>query len=170
MGPLTMMRRAGLSCSGKDVNVFILSDVCAVPSSLIRSKMAGYAAKESSPRWFLHISANVEAVLGGPSTYSASGGRGGGGGGNLAVPSLVCPWVGLSGGGAREGGVSGYEKWPVPTCSHSIASSPPAAVTGMFGAVGCVGCAGVGGAGGSLVVLAAARPWRISMSSLISSA
>ena len=154
---MTMMKRASLSCSGKDVKVFIFSAGCAVPASLRRSTIAGYAAKESVPPWLPHASANVEADRGGPCPCSDSGGRGGREGG-FAVPYLVCPWVGSTGGRGLGGGTSGSGTWPVPTCSHIIASSSSAVVVGMCGAVGCVGA---GGAVGSLAVLAAARPWRI---------
>ena len=51
VGPSKIMRRSGLYCSGKDFKVFILSVGCAMSSSLRRSKFAGYAAKESVPRW-----------------------------------------------------------------------------------------------------------------------
>ena len=77
MGPLTIMRRAVLYFYGKNVKVFILSSGCAVPSSLSRSKIAGYAAKESVLRCLLHISKNVEADIDVPSTCDAIGGMGG---------------------------------------------------------------------------------------------
>ena len=72
-----MMRRDGISCSSKDVKVFILSAGCAVPLSFRRLKIAGYAAKESVLRCLLHISKNVEADIDVPSTCDAIGGRGG---------------------------------------------------------------------------------------------
>ena len=72
-----MMRRAGLTCRSKDVKVFVLSAGCVVPSSLRRSKIVGYAAKELVTHWLLHVSADVEADLGGPCTFSDSGERGG---------------------------------------------------------------------------------------------
>ena len=73
------MRRIGLSFSVKDVSVVIICAVCTVPSSLSRLKMAGYATKESAPRWLAHISTKLEADLGGLSPCVASGGGGGGG-------------------------------------------------------------------------------------------
>ena len=45
VGSSAMMRRTGLSCCGKEVRMFILSDVV-VASLSCRSKIAGYAAKE----------------------------------------------------------------------------------------------------------------------------
>ena len=85
----------------------------------------------------------------------------------FSVPSTFCPWVGSSGGGGLGGGTSGGGTWPVPTCYQRIASSSPATVEGMCGAVSC---GGAGDACGSLSVLKAARPWRLSMSLLSSSA
>ena len=61
---LTMTRRAGLSCRGKDARMFILSNLVAPPSSW-RSKIAGYAAKEFSLYCLLHISVNVGSGVGG---------------------------------------------------------------------------------------------------------
>ena len=58
---------------------------------------------------------------------------------------------------------SGSGTWPVPTCYHRIASSSPAAVAGMGGGCGDVGV-------GVSSVLDAARPCRISISFLSSSA
>ena len=56
---LTMMRRAGLLCCGKEARMFILSDVVVTVLSC-RSKMAGYADKEYVLCCFLHNSANVD--------------------------------------------------------------------------------------------------------------
>ena len=64
VGSLTMMRRAGISCCGKEAMMFILSDVVVMVISC-RSKMAGYAAKESIFCCLLHTSANVETWGGG---------------------------------------------------------------------------------------------------------
>ena len=155
-----MTKRASLSCSGKDVKVFIFSAGCAVPASLRRSTIAGYAAKESVPPWLPHASANVEADRGGPCPCSDSGGRGGREGG-FAVPYLVCPWVGSTGGRGLGGGTSGSGTWPVPTCSHIIASSSPSVVVVMYVTVGCFGA---GGAGGSSGILTSVRSYRLSIS------
>ena len=54
-----MMRSAGLSCCGKEARIFILSYVVLTLLSC-RSKMAGYAAKESVLFCLLHTSAKVE--------------------------------------------------------------------------------------------------------------
>ena len=72
-----MMRRAGLSCRSKNVKVFFLSAGCVVPSSVIRSKIVGYIAKESVPCWLMHISVNFEGDRDGPCPCVDSGGRGG---------------------------------------------------------------------------------------------
>ena len=85
---MMMMRRDGLSRSSKYAKMFILSAGYAVPSSLRRSNIVGYAAKESVPCWLLHISANVEADLGGPYPCGDIGGRGGREG-ELTVSSVV---------------------------------------------------------------------------------
>ena len=47
-----------------------------------------------------------------------------------------CPLVG---GGGLVGGISGSRRWPVPTCSHRIAYSSPAADAGMGRRCGVVG-------------------------------
>ena len=60
-------------------------------------------------------------------------------------------------------GLSGSRAWPVPTCSHRIASSSTAAVVGVGGRCGVVGV-------GSPSVLGAARPCRIPISFLSLSA
>ena len=60
------------------------------------------------------------------------------------------------------GGTSGGRTRHVPTCSHSIAYSLPAVVAGMWGGCGAVNVA-------SSPVLAAARPWKLSMRFLTSS-
>ena len=91
LGLSKMMRRSGLSCSGKDVSVIILSSVRAVPLSLRILNMAGYTAKELASSWLSHISAKVEADLGGPIPCGTSGGRGRGDAGGLVTPSIVCP-------------------------------------------------------------------------------
>ena len=96
---MTRMRRAGLSCSVKDVSVVIPSTVRTVPSSFSRSEMAGYAAKESALCWLFHIYMNVEADLGGTIPCGTSGGRGGGAAVGLFPPYIVCPGGGASGGG-----------------------------------------------------------------------
>ena len=54
------------------------------------------------------------------------------------------------------GGTSGGGTWPVPTFSHRIVYSSPAVVAEMCGACGAVGVFSF--------VLAAPRPWRLSMS------
>ena len=59
VGSSTMMRRAGLLCCGKEARMFILSYVVVTTLSC-RSKMDGYAAKESFLYCLLHTSANVE--------------------------------------------------------------------------------------------------------------
>ena len=59
VGSSTMMRRAGLLCCGKEAMMFILSDVVVTVLSC-RSKMAGYAIKESVLCCLMHTSANVE--------------------------------------------------------------------------------------------------------------
>ena len=64
VGSSTMMRRAGLSCRGKEEKMFILADVVVTVLSC-RSKMAGYAAKESVLCCLLHTSANVKTGNGG---------------------------------------------------------------------------------------------------------
>ena len=64
VGSSTMMRGAGLSCCGKEVRMFILSDVVMTLLSC-RSKMAGYAAKDSVLYCLLHTSMNVETGDGG---------------------------------------------------------------------------------------------------------
>ena len=56
VGSSTMMRRAGLSCRGKDASELILSALEELLSSC-RSKMAGYDAKEFSWRCLLQFSA-----------------------------------------------------------------------------------------------------------------
>ena len=126
VGSLKMMRRAGLSCCGKDAKVYIISALV-VLLSFSRSKIAGYAAKESVLCCLLHISANVEADLGG------RGGREG-----FDGSSLVCPWAGSLGGRGLVCGTYGGGTWTVPTCSHRIASYSPAVVAGMCGACGWV--------------------------------
>ena len=93
------------------------------------------------------MSANVEADFGGR--------RGVGG---FYQSSLVCPWVGSSGGGSLEGRISGGRRWTVPTFSHRIASYYPDVAAGL--------CRGCGAVGVFVPVLAAARPWRILMSFL----
>ena len=55
----TTMRKAGLSCRGKDASVLILSTLDEILYSC-RSKMAGYAANEFSRFCLLQVSANVE--------------------------------------------------------------------------------------------------------------
>ena len=80
---LTMMRRDGLSCRDKDDRVLTLSALM-VLSSFCRSKIVGYAARESVLCCLLHVSANVEANF--------CGRRGGEG---FARSSLVCNWVEL---------------------------------------------------------------------------
>ena len=59
-----MTRRAGLSCHINDARMFILLDLVAPPSSW-RLKTAGYAAKKFVLYFLLHISANIELVVGG---------------------------------------------------------------------------------------------------------
>ena len=61
------------------------------------------------------------------------------------------------------GGLSGSGTWPVSTCSHRIAYSSPADVAGMGGRCGIVSV-------GFPSVLDVARPCRLSISFLISSA
>ena len=99
VGPMTKMRRDGLSCSIKDVSLVILSAVHTVPSSFSRLKMAGYAAKESALCWLLHISVKLETALGGTIPCGTSRGRGGGAAVGLFPPSLVCLEGRASGGG-----------------------------------------------------------------------
>ena len=151
---------AGLSCSGKDSKMFTLSAGCVVPSSLRRSKIAGYATKESVPRWLLHVSANFEADIDGPCPCGDSGGRGGRERG-FSVSSLFFPLVRFTGGEGLGGGNSGDGTWPVPTCSHIIASSSPSVVVVMYVTVGCFGA---GGAGGSSGILTSVRSYRLSIS------
>ena len=144
---LTMMRRAGLSCCGKEGRMFILSDVVVAVLSC-RLNTASNVAKESVLCCLLHNSANVE---------TSDGGRGLLGGLVTAdVRSLMVSWggVGLVWGASVNG------TCPVPTCSHLIASS-------SYGAEACMGGCRVG------VVyscLDAARPCRLSMSFRSSSA
>ena len=64
VGSSTMMRRAGLSCCGKEARMFILSDIVVTVLSC-RSTMAEYAAKESILCCFLHTSSKVETWDGG---------------------------------------------------------------------------------------------------------
>ena len=59
-------------------------------------------------------------------------------------------------------GISGCGTWPVLTCSYRIASYSPAVTVGM--------CGGCGSVGVFVPVLAATRPWRLSMIFLSSSA
>ena len=68
-------------CCGKEARMFILSDVVVTVISC-RSKMAGYAAKESVLCCWMHTSANVETW--------------GGGRGSLCVlsPASVCALMG----------------------------------------------------------------------------
>ena len=61
------------------------------------------------------------------------------------------------------GGLSGSGTWPVTTCSHPITSSSPAPVAGMGGRCGVSGV-------GVPSLLDAARPFRLSVSFLSSSA
>ena len=145
VGSSTMIRRAGLSCRGKDAKEFILSALV-VLSSFSRSKIAGYTAKELVLCCLLHVSANVEADL---------CGRGGIEG--FAGSYLVCSWVVSFGCGDVVGGTSGGGTGPFPTCPHSIASSSPVVVVGICGACGA------GGVGFSLSVLSATSPWSISI-------
>ena len=137
---LTMIRRAGFSCCVKKARMFILLDVV-VTSLSCRSKIPGYTAKEFVLCYFLHTSANVEAVNGGQGLL-----------GRLAtskVRSLVGSW---GGGGLVFGDVSGIGTWYAPTCSHLIASSSSSVEAGMSGCrVGASSC------------LYAARPCRLSM-------
>ena len=139
-----MMRRAGPSCSGKDAKVFILYAGCAVPSYSKMSKTASYAAKELVLCWLPHVSTNVEVDLGGPFPCCDSGGRGGREG-DFSVYTIVCPWVGWTGGSGMRSGTSGGGMWPVLTCSHVIALYSPDGVVGMCGTVGCFGAGGAGG-------------------------
>ena len=55
-----MMRRDGLSCCGNYARVLIISSLV-VLSYVFRSKITGYAAKESVLCYLLHFSANVVA-------------------------------------------------------------------------------------------------------------
>ena len=55
-----MIRRAGLSCCGKDASALILYALEDLSSSC-RPNMAGYAAKEFSWRCLLQVYANVVA-------------------------------------------------------------------------------------------------------------
>ena len=74
-----MMRRDGLSCCGNYARVLIISSLV-VLSYVFRSKITGYAAKESVLCYLLHFSANVVA--------DCCGRRGGGGGGSVGFPCL----------------------------------------------------------------------------------
>ena len=122
IGSLAMMRRAGLSCCGKEARMFILLDVV-VAACFYRSKTAGYAAKEFFLCCLLHTSANVEAGDGGRELL-----------GGLANSSKVRSLIGLWGGGGIVcGDTSGIGTWSDPTCSHLIASSLSGVETGMGG-------------------------------------
>ena len=145
VGSLMMMRRAGLSCCGKEVRMLFLSDVVVTVLSC-RSKMARYAAKESNLCCLLHTSANVE---------TGDGGRGSLG--RLATAN-VRSLMGLWGGGCLVWGASVNGTCTVPTCSHVIDSSSSSAEACMGGCrVGIVSSC-----------LDAARACRLSMSFRIS--
>ena len=140
VGSLTMMRRASLSCCGKEARMFILSYIV-VTLLFCRSKMAGYAAKEFVLCCLLHTSANVEAGDGRRGLF-----------GGLAT-SKVRSLMGLWGGVGLVCGASDIGTWSNPTCSHLIASSFSGVEVGMGGfRVGATSC------------LDAARPCRLSMS------
>ena len=114
VGPMTRMMRAGLSCSVKDGSVVIPSAVRTVPLFFSRSKMAGYAAKESALCWLLHISVKLETALGGTIPCGTSRGRSGGAAVRLFLPSLVCLGGGVWGRGPG-GRTYGGGAWPVLT-------------------------------------------------------
>ena len=82
VGSLTMTRRDGISCGGKEARMFTLSDFVVTVLSC-RPKLVGYAAKESVFCCWRHTSANVETW---------GGGRGSLG---LLSPSSVCALMGL---------------------------------------------------------------------------
>ena len=141
VGYVTMMRRAGHSCRGKDDRVLILTALEELLSSC-RPKMAGYAAISFSWRWLLHVS---EKVLADCCVRRVGG---------IDGPSIVCLVLGpLVGGGLVSTSWGGT--LPVLTCSQRIASPYPVVAAGT-----CAGC----GAVIVVSVLAAARPCRLLMS------
>ena len=100
--------------------MFILSDVAVMVLSC-RSKMAGYAAKESVLCCFLHTSENVETGVGGRGSlcgFATANDR-----------SLMVSW----GGDGLVWGASMTGTCPIPTCSHLIASSSAGAEARMGG-------------------------------------
>ena len=140
VGSSTMMRRAGLLCCGKEARILTLSDIVLTVLTC-RSKMAGYAAKESVICFLLHTFANIETRDGGRVWL-----------GGLATPN-VRSLMGLWGGVVLVWGASVNGTCPVPTWSHLIVSA-------SSGDDACMGgcCVGVVSS-----CLDAARPCRLSM-------
>ena len=109
-----------------------------------RLKMTGYAAKAFSRRCLLQVSENFLA--------DCCVRRGGG---EISGLSLVYPMLRPLVGGGLLCVTSWVRTFPVLNCSHRIASSSPVVAAGTGGGCGLVGV---------VPVLAAAIPWRLSMS------
>ena len=122
---LTMMRSAGLSCCGKEARMFIHSEAVVTLLSC-RSKMSGYAAKESVLCSLLHISAKVETWGGGQGLL------------DRMATAKVGSFMGSWGGGDLVWIASVIGTCPVPTFPHLIASSSSGAEGGIGGLAVCM--------------------------------
>ena len=143
VGCVTMMRRAGRSCRGKNVRVLILTTFGEISFSF-RSKMAGYAVKAFSWRCLLNVSDNVVAYCCVRRGW-----------GEIAGSSLFCTVLGPLVVGGLVGGTSWGTTLLVLTFSQRI--DPPSPVVSAGTVEGC-------GSVGVTPVLAAAIPWRLSLS------